>query len=88
MNIKPTKEFFDANDVVVLRADVSTNSDAIDTEMSKLGNPLGLIPFYAIYAPGQDNPRTFSGPISSGSIITAIEEIQGVSARNGVHQMR
>ena len=79
MNIKKTKKFFDANEIVALKADKSKSNDVIE-QLIELGNTETAIPYYAIYAPGLDKPITKGGPILSGWVIDSLEEAMGESA--------
>ncbi|MEL7496615.1 MAG: hypothetical protein AAFN77_03335 [Planctomycetota bacterium] len=75
MNVRSTREFFEANNVVAMRAYKSPMNPDVDNQMIKLGNKLTAIPFYAIYAPGEEEPVTFDGIISAGGIQDEIKRL-------------
>jgi thiol:disulfide interchange protein len=69
----------DANNVALLKADLGAKSQEtkqeIKDEMKRLGNPLEMLPYYAVYAPGLSEPITISGSITSGKVIRTIEDL-------------
>ena len=87
MNVRQTKEYFDENNIVALRAYKSEEAPEVEEMMSELGNRLKAIPFYAIFAPGLDEPITFSGLITSGGVIQQIEELRGGDTGTAVAQI-
>ncbi len=73
MNVRRTHDFFAKNDIVALKAD-KAKSPEVEQQLVELGNSQKAIPFYAIYAPGLDEPITFSGIITSGGVIKELEQ--------------
>jgi thiol:disulfide interchange protein len=72
LNIKQTKKFFDKHNIVALKAN-KAESDEVLEQLVELGNSEQAIPFYAIYAPGMDQPITAGGPILPGWVIDSLE---------------
>ncbi len=66
MNIRSTKQFFESNGVVALKAD-KNESPEVNALLKELGNTATAIPYYAIYAPGLDEPIHFGGNILTAS---------------------
>lgn len=60
MNVKATKEFFEANNIVAMRAYKSEYNPQVERELERLGNTLRAIPYYAVYSPGMETPITFT----------------------------
>lgn len=77
MNTKSNKAFFEANEVVALRADKGKIPEEVKDILTELGNPKELIPYYAIYGPGLHKPITLEGPITHGQVSSAIEKAKG-----------
>ena len=73
MNVRRTHDFFAKNDIVALKAD-KAKSPEVEQQLVELGNSQKAIPFYAIYAPGLDEPITFSGIITSGGVIKELRQ--------------
>lgn len=73
MNVRRTHDFFATNDIVALKAD-KAKSPEVEQQLVELGNSQKAIPFYAIYAPGLDEPITFSGIITSGGVINELKQ--------------
>ena len=79
MNIKQTKKFFEKHKIVALKAN-KAESDEVVQQLVELGNSQEAIPFYAIYAPGMDQPITTGGPILPGWVIDSLEQAIGSSS--------
>lgn len=54
------KHFFEANNVVLLKADKTTEAPEVDALLHELGNKLAAIPYYGLFQPGED-PIHFNG---------------------------
>ena len=80
MNTKSSKQLFDENEVVALKADKGLIPEAVEEILKELGNPSQAIPFYAIYGPALADPVTLAGPITPGQVLDAIARAKGVSA--------
>ncbi len=72
LNIKQTKQFFEDNNIVALKANKAESEEVVQ-QLVELGNSEEAIPFYAIYAPGMDQPITTGGPILPGWVIDSLE---------------
>ena len=57
MNVEKMKDYVEANDIVMMKADKTKKSDwpEIDELLISLGNPSRQIPFYAIFPAGRPN---------------------------------
>ena len=73
MNVRKTHDFFAKNEIVALKAD-KAKSPEVEQQLVELGNSQKAIPFYAIYAPGLDEPITFSGIITSSGVIKELRQ--------------
>ena len=79
MNVLETKEFFEENNIVALKADKG-NADRVDEMtafMRDLGNPEAAIPFYAVYGPGLEEPITSEALITKGWIYESLKKAKG-----------
>jgi len=75
LNTEATKEFVDANGVVMIKADKAYAQEAIDMLLEKLGNPSGAIPFYAIFPAGYPNkPILFDGLLTQTGFLERLEQ--------------
>ena len=54
------KQWFESNDVLVLKADKSQDSPEVDQLLQELGNSTKAIPYYALIQPGE-TPVHFDG---------------------------
>ncbi len=66
------KQFFKQHNVAALKCDKGKTPDVFKSELAALGYG-DAPPVYAIYGPGVEAPITFSGPITTGGIMKAIE---------------
>lgn len=66
------KAFADAN-VALLRADWTQHDDGISQALEKLGR--SGVPAYALYAPGEANPRLLPEALTPGIVIDALEKL-------------
>lgn len=66
------KAFADAN-VVLMRADWTQHDDAITQELEKLGR--SGVPTYAIYVPGENQPRLLPEVLTPGIVTSAIAQL-------------
>jgi hypothetical protein len=73
LNVRSTKKFFEENGVVALLADKDTMPE-VNPLLKDLGNSLAAIPYYAIYAPGLDQPIHFGGNVLTPGKVR--EEVQ------------
>ena len=80
MNTKKTKEYFETNKVVALKADKGKIPEEVKEILIELGNPKEAIPYYAVYGPGIKEPITFDNIITRKQVIRAIEEAMGGKA--------
>lgn len=77
MNVKKTYKFFRDHDVVALKANKAKSAE-VGEKLIELGNSQQAIPFYAVYAPGLDQPVTFApGIMSADHVIDQIEKAIG-----------
>ncbi len=76
LNIKQTKRFFDKHNIVALKANKAESEEVLE-QLVELGNPEQAIPFYAIYAPGMDQPITTGGPILPSWVIDSLKTAIG-----------
>ena len=77
MNVKKTRNYFNDHNVVALKANKAKSSE-VGEKLIELGNSQQAIPFYAVYAPGLDQPITFApGIMSSDYVIKQIEKAIG-----------
>jgi thiol:disulfide interchange protein len=87
LNRAETKKLVEANGVVVLKADKTTESPEADALLRRLGNEAKAIPFYAVFPAGEPNrPITLDGVfVSPAPILEALEEAgpsRGVGRRD------
>ncbi|MEZ6094527.1 MAG: protein-disulfide reductase DsbD family protein [Pirellulaceae bacterium] len=66
-NRKKTKQFFEENNIVALKADNTEESKEINRFLDQFGNTAHGLPYYAVYHPEKDEPlhfgaQTFTGP--------------------------
>lgn len=82
MNVKQTKEFFEENNIVAVKADKGNENqiDEIEALLIELGNPKAAIPFYAIYGPGLDKPITADALITQNWVYESLKKAKGESA--------
>jgi thiol:disulfide interchange protein len=66
------KAFADAN-VALLKADWTQHDDAISQTLEKLGR--NGVPVYALYVPGQSNPRLLPEALTPGIVIDALTQL-------------
>lgn len=73
--MKNTKEIFESNGIVTLKADKTDeySAEPVDRKLVELGNTAKAIPYYAVYVPGKEEPIHFAPPngtfISSASLL-------------------
>ncbi len=60
LNTKPTKSFFESNDVVLLKADKTHQAPEVDALLEELGNTTAAIPYFGLFQPGEE-PIHFNG---------------------------
>jgi len=71
------KDFVEANDIVMMKADMTRKSPEIDELLVKLGNRTKQIPFYAIFPAGRANePIVMDGLYTSpAAFIKKLKEV-------------
>jgi thiol:disulfide interchange protein len=71
------KDFVEANDIVMMKADKTRKSPEIDELLVKLGNRTKQIPFYAIFPAGRANePIVMDGLYTSpAAFIKKLKEV-------------
>lgn len=81
MNVQAMKDFVEAHDIVMMKADKTKASPDIDELLLKLGNKTKQIPFYAIFPAGRANKPVvmfglYAGP---GAFIDKLKELGATS---------
>lgn len=71
LNNRGVAEFLKANDVVMVKADM-TNDDALGRDLLRQLNPVGSIPVSAIYSPNLSEPIVLNGMYSREELRQAI----------------
>ena len=61
------KQWVESNDVIVLKADKSSDSPEVDQLLLELGNSSKAIPYYALLRP-DESPVHFNGVFRSPSL--------------------
>jgi len=80
LDVQATKEFFDANKIVPIYANIDESENA--TKLLENIKGEARIPHYAIYHPGAKEPLHFSGPLTPDSVKQKIQEaIESASPR-------
>ena len=77
MNVDEMKKFVEANGIVMLKADKTSNPPEIDDLLVRLGNTTKQIPFYAIFPAGRANqPVVMDGLyVSPKAFIDKLKEV-------------
>lgn len=82
--MKQTKQIFEANGIVALRADKTDlySSEPVDEMLKELGNETAAIPYFAVFVPGRDAPIHFNPPtgtfLSSEALLDHLKQ-QGLT---------
>ena len=77
LNSKVNKLLFDELNVVTLKVEKGKIPGSFQEKLSELGNPHGVVPFYAIYGPEQDDPITLEALITRKMVQDAINAVSG-----------
>lgn len=82
MNVQTMKDFVEAHQIVMMKADKTKPSPVIDNLLITLGNKTKQIPFYAIFPAGEANKPVVmyglhAGP---GAFIEKLKQVGGAGA--------
>lgn len=73
MNTAKTRRLVIKNRVVALKADQTNKAPEAEELLVELGNPLAMIPFYAIFPGDGREPIVMKGVISQSKVLLALE---------------
>ena len=74
MNVRSTKAFFEEHGVVAVKAD-KDKMPGVTELLVELGNTPGALPYYAIFAPGLNEPIHFGGNVlTAGQVKEMVQE--------------
>jgi len=73
LNIRKTKQFFEENGVVSLKAD-KDKMPGVNELLKELGNTATAIPYYAIFSPGWEKPKHFGGTVLTHTTVKDVVE--------------
>jgi len=82
LNQPEVRKALAAANVAMLKADWTQHDEAIAQALEKLGR--SGVPAYALYAPGQPNPRLLPEALTPGAVLDAVNNLPRVATQNGL----